>query len=62
MSKIYYVGLGPEEGTVVSEKDAYEYVMYRCLKCTPEEHEEFRKAVIDWYYSGNWKKEVVEDV
>ena len=54
-----YVGLGPEKGTVVEEDQAYEYALERCLHGTVEEQEEFRKMLIEWYYSGNWLKEEV---
>lgn len=49
-----YVGVGPEEGTVVGIADAFKYALWRCLFGTPEERQEFRKMLVEWYYSGNW--------
>ena len=54
-----FVGLGPVKGTVVEEDQAYEYALERCLHGTAEEQEEFRRMLIEWYYSGNWLKEEV---
>lgn len=49
-----YIGIGPEDGTVVLAEDAYKYALERCLNGTPEEQEEFKKMLEEWYYSGNW--------
>lgn len=52
-----YVGFGPEKGITVEEDQAYQYALERCLNGTPEEHEEFREMLVEWYFSGNWVKE-----
>lgn len=52
-----YVGFGPEAGTVIEEKQAYQYALERCLNGTPEEQLEFREMLVEWYFSGNWVKE-----
>lgn len=49
-----YVGIFPEQGTVVEDEEAFEYALERCLKGTLEEQQEFREMLIEWYYSGNW--------
>lgn len=56
-----YIGIGPEAGAVVEQGQAYAYALERCLNGTPEEQEEFRDILVDWYYSGNWIKEHKED-
>ena len=52
-----YIGIGPEEGTVVSEEQAFDYALERSLRGTPEDQREFREMLVDWFYSGNWIKE-----
>lgn len=49
----WYIGIGPERGEVVPEEEAYEYAMERCFG-TEEEKEEFKKMLVEWFYSGNW--------
>ncbi|MDO5418302.1 MAG: hypothetical protein Q4F29_13980 [Lachnospiraceae bacterium] len=57
-----YYGIGPEQGTIVTEKDAYRYALERCLFGTMEEQAEFREMLVEWFYSGNWiKKEEEQD-
>ncbi len=52
-----YYGSGPEAGNVVEETQAYTYALERCLHGTREEQEEFRQALVEWYYSnGDWSK------
>ena len=45
---MHYEGMGPEEGTIVEEEQAFAYALERCLHGTPEDQAEFRD------YSGNW--------
>lgn len=52
-----YIGIGPEKDTVVSENQAFEYALERSLHGTPEDQEEFREMLVEWFYSGNWIKE-----
>ena len=52
----YYIGIGPEEGTIVEEEQAFDYALERCLKGTPEDQKIFREELVEWYYSGNWLK------
>lgn len=54
---MYYKGIGPEEGRIVEESEAYEYALERCLNGTLQEQKEFRGMLVEWYYSGNWIKE-----
>lgn len=43
--------------TFVSNEDAYEYALDRCLNGTEEEQKEFKEMLVEWFYSGNWLKE-----
>lgn len=52
-----YRGIGPEEGHIVGDNEAYDYALERCLKGPTEEQKEFRDMLVEWYYSGNWVKE-----
>lgn len=52
-----YIGIGPEEGAVIEQEQAYAYALERSLNGTPKEQEEFRDMLVEWYYSGNWIKE-----
>lgn len=52
----YYLGIGPEKGTVVEEDQAFEYALERGLKGTPEDQREFREELVEWFYSGSWIK------
>ena len=52
----YYLGIGPEEGTIVEEELAFDYALERCLRGTPEDQKVFRDELVEWYYSGNWLK------
>lgn len=51
---MYYRGIQQEEGKIVREEDALSYALERCLLGTGEDQEEFRSALIEWFYSGNW--------
>lgn len=68
-----FVGFGPERGKRVEEEDAFGYAMDRCstdcaedfLKefkglslITVDDIKEFREMVVEWFYSGNWVREV----
>ena len=57
MADFMYVGVGPEQGKVIEEEQAYQYALERCLNCTPEDQQEFREMLVDWFYSGNFIKE-----
>ena len=52
-----YLGIGPEEGTFVSEDKAFDYALERCLRGSEGDREEFRDMLVEWFYSGNWVKE-----
>lgn len=52
-----YIGIGTEQGTVVSEEQAFDYALERCLHGTPQDQQDFRELLIEWFYSGNWIKE-----
>lgn len=49
---MYYRGIGPEEGEVVPEEEAYDYALDRCLN--GHERKEFKEMLVEWYFSGNW--------
>jgi len=53
---MYYEGIGPEQGTVVNQEDAYAYALERCLSGTEEDKQEFREMLVEWFYSGNWSR------
>ena len=42
----------------VPEEDAYEYAFDRCMNGTEEEQKEFKEMLVEWFYSGNWVKEI----
>ena len=52
-----YIGIGPEKDTVVEEEQVFDYALERSLHGTPEDQREFREMLVEWFYSGNWKKE-----
>lgn len=52
-----YRGIGPEAGILVEEDQAYEYALERCMSGTPEDKEEFKEMLVEWFYSGNWIEE-----
>lgn len=56
-----YLGIGPEEGVFVPEAEAFTYALERCQTGNEEEVKEFRKMLVDWYFSGNWIKTEGED-
>lgn len=51
---VQYEGVGPEEGTIVTEEEAFDYALERCLHGTPEDQDEFRIMLVEWFYSGNY--------
>lgn len=66
-----YSGINEEMGKRVYEEDAFSYACERCLKGTFEEQEtflelarhcedmeDFEENLVEWFYSGNWVKEV----
>ena len=56
-----YVGIGPEKDTVVTDDQAVDYALERCLHGTPDDQEEFKTMLVEWFYSGNWVKEESEE-
>ena len=61
MTKLKYFSDEPVKGyrrfggdEFVPEEDAYEYALEKCMG---EENEEFRKMLVEWYFSGNWVEE-----
>ena len=52
-----YIGIGPEDGTVVEDNQEFDYALERCLNGAPDEQKEFREMLVEWFYSGNWVKE-----
>lgn len=66
-----YTGINAEVGEKVMEEDAFSYACERCrdgdleMKETfleiakhSEDMENFAETLIEWFYSGNWVKEV----
>lgn len=57
---IKYVGIGPERGKEVPADEALNYALNQCgvvmVDDEAPEHQEFCKALVEWYFSGNWKK------
>jgi len=47
---MWYVGICTEQGNLVHESDAAEYVKARGYIGNPE-------VVVPWFFSGNWIKE-----
>lgn len=41
----------------VPESEAYEYALERCLNGPEEDMKEFQAMLVEWFYSGNWRKE-----
>ncbi|MBQ8803445.1 MAG: hypothetical protein IJZ53_07430 [Tyzzerella sp.] len=61
MKEIVYVGIGPEKGNVIEAEQAYQYALERCLHGTTEDQQEFKKMLVDWFYSGNFIKEEISN-
>lgn len=61
---IEYRGIGPEKGKRVSSEDALAYAMSHCgimpFDTNMPEYNEFCEFLVDWYFSGNWRKKKVE--
>lgn len=59
----YYEGIGPERGEFVREDEALAYAMRRCgitFAAAPgDTAEEFKTALLEWFFSGNWIKEEI---
>ena len=66
-----YVVVNKELGHVLQAEEVFSDACERCLKGTIEEHdtfleiathsedmENFAETLIEWFYSGNWVKEV----
>jgi hypothetical protein len=53
-----YEGIGPEKGKYVSSESALAYAMERCgikfSELPGDSRKEFRCALVEWFYSGNW--------
>ena len=56
---VIYKGIGPEEDKIVEEDEAYDYALERCLHGTPQDQQDFKDLLVEWFYSGNWVKEDV---
>ena len=55
--KMAYVGIGPEEGIVVDDDQAYEYALERCLNGSQQDKQDFKDILVEWFFSGNWIRE-----
>ncbi len=53
-----YRGIGLERGKYVEAEDALKYAMERCgIKFSGlpgDSRKEFRCALVEWFFSGNW--------
>lgn len=56
-----YKGIGPERGHVVSEEEAFDYALERSLHGTLEDQRDFKEILVEWFYSGNWIKEDLDN-
>lgn len=51
------------DGTFVPEEVAFDYAIDHCTNFVPSEFhkiewtQEFKKMVVEWFYSGDWVKE-----
>ena len=41
----------------VPESEAYDYALERCLHGSEEDMKEFREMLVEWFYSGNWRRD-----
>ena len=63
---MYYIGICPNEGKKVLQESGLSYAMRQCgIALTNEFDEDDRKEFIkdfeQWYFSGNWVLEEIED-
>ena len=42
-----YVGIGPEKDTVVTDDQAFDYALERCLHGTPDDQKEFKEMLVE---------------
>ena len=52
-----YIGIGPEDGIMITEEQAFDYALERSLHGTPQDQQDFKELLLEWFYSGNWIKE-----
>ena len=41
----------------VPADEAFEYALDRCINGPEEDQKEFKKMLVEWFYSGNWTRE-----
>lgn len=51
--------LGFHNNEFVSDEDAYDYALDKCLNGTEEEQKEFKEMLVNWFFSGNWVREEI---
>ena len=60
-----YIGIGDNAGQVEGADDALEYAAARCgiqsIDPDAPEAEEFCRMLEEWYYSGDWVVEGLDD-
>lgn len=62
-----YIGIGPEKGNRIPDREAFGYACGRCLFGDQDETEtfikimkdsgdieDFAKCLVEWFFSGNW--------
>lgn len=47
---MFYKGIGPNRGEVVSEEEAFDYA----ITALASDHIGIKKEFVEWYFSGNW--------
>lgn len=57
MPEYIYIGYGKDKGKTVHESDAFEYAKTHL----DELDETDRKDFTEWFFSGAWRKEMLED-
>lgn len=60
-----YSGTGPNVGVFVAADDALDFAMERCgvrlVDRRAPDYDEFLEMFTEWFFSGNWEKEVAAD-
>lgn len=54
MTQNGYLGFHTNE--FVSDEDAFNYAFKICTNGSDEEQEEFKKMLVEWFFSGDWTR------
>ena len=53
-----YKGIGQEHGKYIESYRADDYAAKQCgIVLTSKTTDEFRKMLVEWFYSGNWTED-----